>query len=74
MIEGMCPKCGAHYFGWALHSVRNQYCNNCGGALTIVEDGHSFQGYSPFEAEEYHIQDDYSNPEKSDAAKKPGNN
>lgn len=55
MIEGKCPKCGERYYGWALRFERNSYCNNCGTALDIMEDGEPIPGYSPFEAEEYRI-------------------
>jgi hypothetical protein len=57
MLQGDCPKCRARYYGWALRSPRNQYCNECGAALDITEDGHTYHGYSPFEAEEYIIKD-----------------
>jgi hypothetical protein len=55
MIEGRCPKCGEHYFGWALRFARNRYCNVCGTALAITEDNESIAGYSPFDAEEYSV-------------------
>jgi hypothetical protein len=74
MIEGKCPKCGASYFGWALHSPRNQYCNNCGSALDITDDGHTFRGYSPFEAEKYNIDDDYGKSDRYDRVRKPEKN
>ena len=56
MIEGVCPKCGQRYYGWALLQPRNQSCSNCGVGLLITEDGKkAIQGYSPFTAEEYKI-------------------
>jgi len=56
MLEGICPKCGARYYGWALRFTRNQSCSSCGAALEIIEEGHDiFQGYSPFTAKEYSI-------------------
>jgi hypothetical protein len=53
MLEANCPKCGSHYYGWALRFPRNQYCSQCGTALNINEDESVTKGYSPFEAEEY---------------------
>jgi hypothetical protein len=56
MIEGVCPKCGQLYYGWALLQPRNQSCSKCGVGLSITEDGKkAIQGYSPFTAEEYKI-------------------
>jgi len=54
MLEGRCPKCGCCYIGWALRIPRNQSCSICGAALVIYEDGKKVsEGYSPFTAEEY---------------------
>ena len=56
MLEGKCPKCGAHYYGWSLRFPRNQTCPKCGVGLEITEDGQKVgTGYSPFTAEEYTI-------------------
>ena len=56
MIEGKCPKCGDQYYGWALIEPKHQSCLKCGVGLLITEDGKkTFQGYSPFTAEEYKI-------------------
>jgi len=56
MIEGVCPKCGQRYYGWALLQPRNQSCSKCGVGLLITEDGKkTIEGYSPFTAEEYKI-------------------
>ena len=56
MLEGICPKCGVRYYGWALRFPRNQSCSSCGAALEITEEGHgTFKGYSPFTAEKYSI-------------------
>lgn len=56
MIEGVCQKCQAHYYGWALRFPRNQSCPKCGTALDIFENGKLIaQGYSPFTAEKYTI-------------------
>jgi len=56
MIEGICPKCGQQYYGWALLQPRNQSCSKCKMGLLITEDSkNAIQGYSPFIAEEYKI-------------------
>jgi uncharacterized OB-fold protein len=56
MLEGKCPKCGYHCFGWALRSPRNQTCPECGAGLEITEEGHkTITGYSPFTAEEHSV-------------------
>ena len=60
MIEGVCPKCGRQYYGWALLQPRNQSCSKCGAGLLITEDGKkAIQGYSPFTAEEYKFKSPY---------------
>jgi hypothetical protein len=54
MLEGICPKCGQSFVGWALRFPRNQMCSNCGAALKIYDEGKLVsEGYSPFTAEEY---------------------
>ena len=56
MIEGICPKCGHCYVGWALRVPRNQMCSNCGAALEIYQDGKRVsRGYSPFTAERHRV-------------------
>jgi hypothetical protein len=56
MLEGRCPKCEVHYYGWALRFPRNQSCSTCGAALEIFEDGHKIsEGYSPFKADKYSV-------------------
>ena len=37
MFEGRCPKCKAHYVGWALSNPKNRMCDRCGAELEIVE-------------------------------------
>ena len=32
---GRCPKCGEHYYGWALQNPDDQYCEICGCELEI---------------------------------------
>jgi len=52
MLEGICPKCGTHRYGWALMNPRYQTCPKCGAGLEILEDGHKIaKGFSPFTAE-----------------------
>ena len=56
MLEGICPKCGYCFVGWALRFPRNQMCSNCSAALTIYQDGKRIsEGYSPFTAEEHTV-------------------
>jgi hypothetical protein len=55
MIEGECPKCNTHSYGWALLEPPNQMCSNCGSALIINRDGRKILGFSPFTAEEYKV-------------------
>jgi NAD-dependent SIR2 family protein deacetylase len=38
-MEGVCTKCGAHYYGWAVSSPDKQSCAKCGSALEIRRDG-----------------------------------
>jgi len=69
MIEGHCPKCGQHYYGWSLLQPRNQTCTKCGTGLLITEDGkQTIVGYSPFTAEEYKLKSPHQEtpaPEKT---------
>jgi hypothetical protein len=39
MLEGICPECGSHYHGPALHYQRNQICFKCGGILEVRNNG-----------------------------------
>jgi len=51
MLEGKCPKCGIHHYGWALLNPRYQTCPKCGSGLEILEDGRKIaKGFSPFTA------------------------
>jgi hypothetical protein len=60
MIEGICPKCGRRFYGWALLQPCNQTCPKCRIGLLITEDGKkTSQGYSPFTAEEYKFKSPY---------------
>ena len=38
-MEGTCPLCGTHYYGWALETPHKQSCSHCGSALEIRRDG-----------------------------------
>ena len=70
MLEGKCPKCGAGYYGWALRFQRHQMCILCNVGLEIFEDGKKIsEGYSPFTAEKYSIDQPSSVPNPSDKAK-----
>ena len=67
MLEGICPKCGVRYYGWALRFPRNQMCGNCGTAVEVFEgDKKISEGYSPFTAEEYKIAPSQDVPIPSD--------
>jgi hypothetical protein len=55
-LEGICPKCGARYYGWALTNPVEQKCEQCGISLEISRDGVPIKThYSPFTAPEYKI-------------------
>ena len=38
-MEGICRKCGLHYYGWSLINPARQKCGQCGGPLEIIRDG-----------------------------------
>ncbi|OIP26451.1 MAG: hypothetical protein COT13_00785 [Chloroflexi bacterium CG08_land_8_20_14_0_20_45_12] len=38
MPEARCPKCGAHYYGWALTDPEHQTCSKCGTKLEIYQE------------------------------------
>jgi NAD-dependent SIR2 family protein deacetylase len=38
-LEGICPKCGLHYYGWSLDNPARQKCGKCGSPLQIIRDG-----------------------------------
>ncbi|HEY92751.1 MAG TPA: hypothetical protein G4O17_03290 [Dehalococcoidia bacterium] len=72
MLEGICPKCGTRFIGWALLNPRHQTCPRCGSGLEITEDGKMIgTGYSPFTAEKYYL-DTPPNLQRSPAEEKPG--
>ena len=55
-LEGICSKCGAHYYGWGLRNPRHQMCGRCGVGLDIMRNGEKITtGYSPFDAPQYDI-------------------
>jgi hypothetical protein len=65
-LEGICPRCGARYYGWALKNPRYQMCGKCGVGLDIMRNGEKIaEGYSPFTAPEYKI----GSPEKGQKEK-----
>ena len=37
-MEGICPLCGAHYYGWALDSSLKHRCDICHVELKIFDD------------------------------------
>ena len=39
IIEGICPNCGARYFGWVLKTESNPQCEECGSKLKVIENG-----------------------------------
>jgi len=70
MLEGICPKCGAHYYGWSLRFPRHQTCTLCSIGLKIIEDGQVIsEGYSPFTAERYEVQQPTNVPSHDDKKK-----
>ena len=38
-MEGICPKCGLHFYGWSLNNPDRQKCGECGSSLEIVHNG-----------------------------------
>jgi hypothetical protein len=38
-LQGICPDCGAIYYGCALQSLPHQVCEFCGAALTVRKNG-----------------------------------
>jgi transcription initiation factor IIE alpha subunit len=48
-LKGVCPKCGARYYGWALINSIEQKCDRCGSDLEFVENRvHIRTHYSSF--------------------------
>jgi len=37
-MKGICPKCGARYYGWALENPLRRKCRKCGSALEIQDN------------------------------------
>ncbi len=37
MLQGICPRCGAKFYGWALKNPEHQDCSRCGSWLEITE-------------------------------------
>jgi NADH pyrophosphatase NudC (nudix superfamily) len=38
-FEAVCPKCGGHYYGWALNAERYRLCGKCGIPMEVKRDG-----------------------------------
>ena len=71
VIEGRCPKCGALFYGWALLIPRHRMCNKCGSELEIIKNSEKLPGYSPFTAEEYHMDQAAKDPSSISKDKPP---
>jgi len=55
-MEGICPKCSAHYYGWALNNPLEQKCEICGSLLEISEGKICLKAYqSPFNYPKYEM-------------------
>jgi hypothetical protein len=53
-MEGICPLCGAHYYGWALDSSLKHRCDICHVELKIIDDReHIEENQSPNEHPKY---------------------
>jgi uncharacterized OB-fold protein len=66
VMKGICPKCGAIYYGWALNNPKEQLCGHCGSGLEIFRQGESIGiSYSPFTASEYKITSNKTKEEKT---------
>jgi hypothetical protein len=37
MLQGICPRCGSRFYGWALKNPEHQDCSRCGSWLEISE-------------------------------------
>jgi Zn-finger nucleic acid-binding protein len=47
MLQGVCPRCGTKFYGWALKSPEHQDCSRCGSWLDITEGSTEHQTASP---------------------------
>ena len=47
MLQGICPRCGTRFYGWALKNPEHQDCSRCGAWLDITEGPPEHQGVSP---------------------------
>ena len=55
-LKGICPKCGAQYFGLVLTNSFKQECERCGRTLDISREGvHIRTHYSSFTNKKYRI-------------------
>ena len=58
-MEGICPKCGTKYYGWALNNPLEQRCEICGADLDVFDDSeHVEEKQSPFDYLKYEIPTD----------------
>lgn len=35
-LEGICPNCGTHYFGWAMQFPQHKTCDICSAEIEIL--------------------------------------
>jgi hypothetical protein len=62
MLEGICPKCGVHLFGWVLRNPQHQICPDCGVPLIITDGkGMIYEEKNPDVVDKY-----YKRPGKND--------
>jgi hypothetical protein len=59
-MKGICPKCGACYYGWALASPQAQRCGACGSILEVSRDDSSVRSAVGlrFKAGPHHLRSD----------------
>ena len=37
VMQGICPQCGAVYYGWSLEDPLKRTCSKCGDMVEIIE-------------------------------------
>jgi DNA-directed RNA polymerase subunit RPC12/RpoP len=47
MLQGICPRCGTKFYGWALKNPEHQDCSKCGSWLNITEGAPEHQAIQP---------------------------
>ena len=66
-MEGICPKCGASYYGWTLDNAFEQKCEICGNDLDVFDGReHIEENQSPCEYLKYEISTDKRDKENTD--------